>query len=81
MTTTTPQSNSEPKLEPCKWCADGDRPQFLDSDGTLVSITGNDGVLSHAYDVYWWPCLKFGVEIRCSRVCSSSRRELAKSKN
>lgn len=56
------------KLEPCKWCEKGDRPHFLDSDGTLVSITGNEGVLSHAHEEYWWPCLKFGVELRCSRA-------------
>lgn len=49
---------------PCKWCNDGDTPKLLDCDGTLITITGKPGVLCHAYDVYWWPCLRFGAELR-----------------
>lgn len=48
----------------CKYCAKGDMPIVLDRDGTLVSITGEPGVLSHAYEECWWPCLRFGVELR-----------------
>lgn len=64
--------NTTTKTEACRWCAQGDKPKFLDADGTLVSITGNEGILSHAYDDSWWPCLKFGVEMRCTRISAAS---------
>lgn len=64
--------NEQTTLEPCPWCAEGDKPKFLDADGTLVSITGNDGVMCHAYDDSWWPCMKFGVEMHCARVSADS---------
>ena len=38
-------------------------PKFLDGDGVLVSITGNAGTMCHAHEEYWWPCLRFGVEV------------------
>lgn len=69
----------------CSWCADGDRPHFLDRDGVLCSISGEDGILSHAYDVAWWDCTKFGAQMRCSLALSTttaaepdSRRETVK---
>lgn len=57
-------TNPEDTAPACKWCAQGNVPKVLDSDGTLVSITGNAGTLSHAHEEYWWPCLRFGVELR-----------------
>lgn len=61
---------SEAAEQNCKWCDDAvlGYPQFLDRDGVLCSISGEPGILSHAYDDSWWPCLKFGVEMRCSRA-------------
>lgn len=67
----------EPVAGSCQWCDKGDRAHFLDADGTLVSITGNDGVLCHAHEEYWWPCMRFGVEIRSARISSVSAPPVA----
>lgn len=43
-------------VQDCSWCAKGDIPELLDDDGVKSSISGNPGVLSHAYDDAWWHC-------------------------
>lgn len=48
----------------CRWCAKGQMPNFLDEDGTLCAVSGRSGILSHAWDDKWWPCLKFGRALR-----------------
>lgn len=46
---------------PCQWCATGNASQILDDDGTLSSVSGNQGILSHAAGEYWWPCVQLGM--------------------
>lgn len=41
-------------MSKCPYCDQGDVPKMLDKDGVA---SGRDGILSHAYDVNWWPCL------------------------
>lgn len=41
----------------CSWCEQGDKPEYLDQDGVLVSLTGKPGYLCHAQDDFWWPCV------------------------
>jgi hypothetical protein len=40
----------------CEWCDRGDTPDLLDCDGVKSSISGQPGILSHAYEDAWWPC-------------------------
>lgn len=61
----------EVPAEPCKWCAKGNTPKVVDDDGTLVSITGRAGTLSHCYEEYWWPCLRFGIELHTTLSTST----------
>lgn len=70
----TDSTTTHAAAEACKWCADSatGRPQFLDRDGVLCSLSGEPGILSHAYNDSWWPCLKFGVEMRCASVSASA---------
>lgn len=44
------------KASICGWCDSGDRPELLDKDGVLSSLSGEPGTWCHAWDVYWWPC-------------------------
>lgn len=52
------------ELSECKWCNDGLKPEFIDRDGVKVSISLESGVLSHAWEDSWWPCLRRGM-VRC----------------
>lgn len=48
----------------CKWCAEGSVPKFLDNDGVNCAISHDVGTLCHAHEEYWWPCLRFGRELK-----------------
>lgn len=40
----------------CEHCEQGMKPEMIDEDGILCSITGKPGVLGHGYEDLFWPC-------------------------
>ncbi len=42
----------------CQSCAEGNEARMLDKDGVLCSVSGEPGILTHAHEEYYWPCIR-----------------------